>query len=99
LDNAIKYSDGAPVITISTSNEDKMIILNIRDEGIGMDVNTQKHIFEKFFREQSGNIHNVKGHGLGLSYVKKVIELHGGDIKLISKIRKGTTFVISVPLL
>ena len=99
LDNAIKYSDGAPVITISTSNEDKMIILNIRDEGIGMDVNTQKHIFEKFFREQSGNIHNVKGHGLGLSYVKKVIELHGGDIKLISKIGKGTTFVISVPLL
>ena len=99
LDNAIKYSDGAPVITISTSNEDKMIILNIRDEGIGMDVNTQKHIFEKFFREQSGNIHNVKGHGLGLSYVKKVIELHGGDIKLISKIDKGTIFVISVPLL
>jgi two-component system, OmpR family, phosphate regulon sensor histidine kinase PhoR len=99
MDNAIKYSDGAPKISITTSTEDKMIILNIRDEGIGMDVNTQKHIFEKFFREQSGNIHNVKGHGLGLSYVKKVIELHGGDIKLISKIGKGTTFIISVPLL
>lgn len=97
LDNAIKYSDGVPEITLRTYNQDKMIILNIRDEGIGMDVNTQKHIFEKFFREQSGNIHNVKGHGLGLSYVKKIIELHGGDIKLISKIGKGTTFVISVP--
>lgn len=99
LDNSIKYSNGIPKITISTYNEHKMIILNITDEGIGMDVNTQKHIFEKFFREQSGNIHNVKGHGLGLSYVKKVVELHGGEIKLFSKISEGTTFVISIPLL
>ena len=99
LDNSIKYSNGIPKITISTYNERKLIILNIIDEGIGMDVNTQKHIFEKFFREQSGNIHNVKGHGLGLSYVKKVVELHGGEIKLFSKISEGTTFVISIPLL
>ena len=76
-----------------------MIYLKISDEGIGMDVNTQKHIFEKFFRKQSGNIHNVKGHGLGLSYVKKIVELHDGDIKLISKLGEGSTFIISVPLL
>ncbi len=99
LDNAIKYSDGTPKISISTYGVDKMINLKIKDQGIGMDVNTQKHIFEKFFREQSGNIHNVKGHGLGLTYVKKIVELHGGDIKLISKIGEGTTFLISVPIL
>ena len=99
LDNAIKYSDGTPKIIISTHVVDKMINLKIKDQGIGMDVNTQKHIFEKFFREQSGNIHNVKGHGLGLTYVKKIVELHGGDIKLISKIGEGTTFLISVPAL
>ena len=73
--------------------------MKISDEGIGMDINTQKQIFEKFFRKQSGNIHNVKGHGLGLSYVKKIVELHDGDIKLTSKIGEGTTFIISVPLL
>ena len=99
LDNAIKYSEGASQITINTSNQPKMIYLKISDEGIGMDVNTQKHIFEKFFRKQSGNIHNVKGHGLGLSYVKKIVELHDGDIKLISKLGEGSTFIISVPLL
>jgi two-component system phosphate regulon sensor histidine kinase PhoR len=99
LDNAIKYSDGAPLISISTSSENKNIFLKIKDHGIGMDSNTQKHIFEKFFRQQSGNIHNVKGHGLGLSYVKKIVEIHGGNIQLNSKIDQGTTFLISIPLL
>ena len=99
LDNAVKYSKGSPQINISSFNEAKKIFLKISDEGIGMDINTQKQIFEKFFRKQSGNIHNVKGHGLGLSYVKKIVELHDGDIKLTSKIGEGTTFIISVPLL
>jgi len=99
LDNAIKYSDGAPLISISTSSENKNIFLKIKDHGIGMDSNTQKYIFEKFFRQQSGNIHNVKGHGLGLSYVKKIVEIHGGNIQLNSKIDQGTTFLISIPLL
>lgn len=99
LDNAIKYSKGSPKITISTFNETRNICLKISDNGIGMDINTQKQVFEKFFRKQSGNIHNVKGHGLGLSYVKKIVELHHGNIKLTSKLGEGTTFIITVPLL
>ena len=99
LDNAVKYSTEAPKITISTSNNEKQIFLTVKDEGIGMDLSTQKHIFEKFFREQSGNIHNVKGHGLGLSYVKKIVELHNGDIQLNSKLGEGTSFIVSLPLL
>ena len=99
LDNALKYSEETPNINISTSNDPKMIYLEVTDKGIGMDVNTQKHIFEKFFRKQSGDVHNVKGHGLGLSYVKKIVELHDGDIKLTSKLGEGTTFIIAIPLL
>ena len=99
LDNAIKYSDGPPKINISTSNGTKSIELKISDMGIGMDTNTQKLIFVKFFREQRGDIHNVKGHGLGLSYVKKILELHGADIKLNSKLGEGSTFTIIIPLL
>jgi len=99
LDNAIKYSDEAPVITLHTFNVGKSIKLKIIDEGIGMDMKTQKHIFDKFFREQGGNIHNVKGHGLGLSYVKKIVEFHRGHIELKSKVGEGTTITISIPLL
>ena len=99
LDNAMKYSDEAPVVTLHTANVGKSIQLEISDEGIGMDMNTQKHIFDKFFRQQGGNIHNIKGHGLGLSYVKKIVELHGGHIELKSKRGEGTTFTILIPLL
>jgi len=97
LDNSIKYSDNPPEIKITTLNTNKDLIFTIEDSGIGMDLTTQKLVFEKFYREQSGNIHNIKGHGLGLSYVKKIVELHNGSIELISNVGKGTSFTISFP--
>ena len=97
MDNSIKYSDNPPEIKITTLNTNKDLIFTIEDSGIGMDLTTQKLLFEKFYREQSGNIHNIKGHGLGLSYVKKIIDLHNGSIQLISNVGKGTSFTISFP--
>ena len=97
LDNAVKYSEKKPIIKIGTADSENGIELRIRDEGIGMDLATQKHIFEKFYRQQSGNIHNIKGHGLGLSYVKKIVEIHGGDITINSKVGYGTTFTLKLP--
>jgi two-component system phosphate regulon sensor histidine kinase PhoR len=87
------------VIKIGTADVDDALELRISDEGIGMDMATQKHVFEKFYRQHSGNIHNIKGHGLGLSYVKKIVQIHGGDILLNSKLGVGTTFVIKLPRL
>ena len=78
LDNAVKYSKENPQIVVSSTNSNKDIIICFEDNGIGMDKNTQKLIFEKFYREQNGNIHNIKGHGLGLSYVKKIVDFHNG---------------------
>ena len=99
LDNAIKYSKESPEIKIETKNDDSNIFVMIKDKGIGMDSNTQRKIFDKFYREQSGNIHDVKGHGLGLSYVKKIVDLHKGEIKINSKKGKGSNFIISIPLI
>jgi signal transduction histidine kinase len=96
LDNAVKYSKENPQIIISSTNSNKDIILCFEDNGIGMDKNTQKMIFEKFYREHNGNIHNIKGHGLGLSYVKKIIDFHNGKISLESKKGTGTKFYITL---
>ena len=76
LDNAIKYSEEAPKIDVYTENVKDYIILKIRDQGMGMSKTTQKKIFEKFYREHTGDIHNVKGHGLGLAYVKRILDDH-----------------------
>lgn len=98
LDNAIKYSKEKPKIKIVTLNDDKNTYIQIEDEGIGMNDNTLKMIFEKFFREQNGDIHNIKGHGLGLAYVKKIISLHSGKISVESTEGEGTKFKIQIPL-
>ena len=96
LDNAVKYSKENPKIVVSSTNINKDIRLCIEDNGIGMDKNTQKLIFEKFYREQNGDIHDIKGHGLGLSYVKKIIDFHNGKILLESEKGTGTKFYITL---
>jgi two-component system phosphate regulon sensor histidine kinase PhoR len=99
LDNAIKYSPEAPVIDIYTENINDFIIIRIKDNGAGMSKTAQKRIFEKFYREHTGDLHNVKGHGLGLAYVKRIVEDHNGQIFVESEKGKGSTFIIKVPLI
>ena len=99
LDNALKYTNEAPKIDIFTENAGNNIILKIKDQGIGMSKNVQKNIFEKFYREQKGNIHDVKGHGLGLSYVKNIVEHHHGSVYVESEKGKGSTFTVKLPLI
>lgn len=99
LDNAIKYSPNEPVIDIYTENLKDFIIIKIKDQGAGMSKIAQKRIFEKFYREHTGDIHNVKGHGLGLAYVKRIVDDHNGQIFVESEKGKGSTFIIKVPLI
>lgn len=94
IDNAIKYSKEKPELTVKTLNEGGMLILMVSDKGIGIEEEYQKKIFDKFFRIPTGDVHDVKGFGLGLAYIKKIIELHTGTITLISKKGEGTTFSI-----
>jgi two-component system, OmpR family, phosphate regulon sensor histidine kinase PhoR len=99
VDNAIKYSREKPVIRIQTHRSGKNISVRIEDNGIGMTKETQRRIFEKFYRAHTGNVHNVKGFGLGLSYVKSVVDAHNGRIRVESTVGKGTTFTLEIPLI
>tara|TARA_B110000495_G_C22825194_1_gene481560 strand:- start:108 stop:785 length:678 start_codon:yes stop_codon:yes gene_type:complete len=98
LENAIKYSAEEPKIKIITENNMNSIVVKIIDNGMGMNSQVKGKIFDKFYRETKGNVHDVKGHGLGLSYVKKIIDLHSGTIYANSEVGKGSTFIITLPL-
>ena len=97
VDNAVKYANKNPVLIIQTSNIDQQLIITITDNGIGIEKEYQKQVFDKFFRIPTGDVHNVKGFGLGLAYTKKIIEMHKGSIELQSEKGKGTTFTITLP--
>ena len=99
LDNAIKYSPEAPLIDIYTENIKDFILIKIQDQGSGMSKIAQKKVFEKFYREHTGDLHNVKGHGLGLAYVKQIVDDHNGQIFVESEKGKGSTFILKMPLI
>jgi len=100
IDNALKYAreDVPPVVEIQTRNEAGRLVIEIADNGIGMSKDTLKRIYEKFYRAHTGNLHNVKGFGLGLSYVKTLVDTHRGTIDAESAVGKGSTFILRFPV-
>ena len=101
MDNAVKYRkpDEPLFVTMKTWNDEHHLYLSINDTGLGMKKENLKKIFDKFYRVHTGNVHDVKGFGLGLAYVRKIVELHGGEIKVDSELGKGTTFTIKLPVI
>jgi two-component system phosphate regulon sensor histidine kinase PhoR len=97
LDNAIKYSHQPPQIQIRTSSDDSHVRIEVRDNGLGISREAQKRVFDRFYRVPTGNVHDTKGFGLGLNYVKLIVEAHGGKIKLESELGKGSKFIIMLP--
>ncbi|MDP2385735.1 MAG: HAMP domain-containing sensor histidine kinase [Bacteroidota bacterium] len=104
IDNSIKYSKEKPEITIQTFNKEQNLIIIVSDKGIGIEKEHYKKVFDKFFRVPTGDVHDVKGFGLGLAYIKKIVELHSGTIELQSEKttdlptgQAGTTFIIALP--
>ncbi|MCB0847031.1 MAG: ATP-binding protein, partial [Bacteroidetes bacterium] len=98
LDNADKYSPEAPVISVSTENLGNRLVIRVSDQGMGISKADQQQIFARFYRVSTGNLHDVKGFGLGLSYVKEIVEAHQGSVSVSSIPGKGSTFEIIFPL-
>jgi len=97
LDNAIKYKANSPEIRISVADADKKVQLTVADNGLGIDKKHLRRIFMPFYRVPSGNVHNVKGSGLGLSYVKKICDMHGWKIRVESQPGAGTKVIMTIP--
>jgi two-component system phosphate regulon sensor histidine kinase PhoR len=97
IDNAIKYSKESPKITVSLTKQSNEILLSIQDEGIGISKEHISKIFDKLYRVPTGNVHNVKGFGLGLSYVKAITNLNQWKLDVKSQINVGSTFIIRIP--
>ena len=98
LENALKYNDKIPIIEINTRVEEQRYFIEVKDNGIGISTDDQKQIFDKFYRVSTGDLHRVKGFGLGLNYVKQVVEANKGQITVKSKIGEGSTFTIELPI-
>jgi two-component system phosphate regulon sensor histidine kinase PhoR len=97
IDNALKYSLENPVIDVKTTDQGRYFVFTVTDQGIGISKENQKRIFDKLYRVPTGNVHNVKGYGLGLSYVLGVVSKHRGMIQVNSELKKGTQFVVQLP--
>ncbi len=97
VDNAVKYSPANPKVEIKAREQDQGIVIEVKDQGMGMPKEALSNIFDAFYRVPTGNVHNVKGFGLGLSYVKKIVEAHGGKVNVKSKLGEGSTFEIYLP--
>lgn len=100
MDNAVKYSkpDIPAKIVVTTQNSGKYLSVRVQDNGIGMSKETVKRVFEKFYRAHTGNLHNVKGFGLGMNYVKSIVEAHKGKVRIESDLGKGSAFIVDIPL-
>ena len=98
IDNAVKYCTGTPEVQIRSFNEKNFFVFEVEDNGIGIKKDDQKMIFDKFYRVPTGNVHDVKGFGLGLYYVKLIVKAHHGSISLRSTPGKGTVFTVKIPL-
>lgn len=97
LDNACKYSFGSPEITVGTQNLEQGVLFWVRDKGIGIGAEHKKHVFKQFYRGVSGDVHQAGGFGIGLFYVKSIVEAHGGHVNFISELKKGSTFEVFLP--
>ena len=99
VDNALKYGSENGTIRLTSRSKGSELLVSVQDQGIGIQKEDLKHIFERFYRVHTGNVHNVKGFGLGLHYVQQIAQSHGGGITVISEFGKGSTFTLSLPLI